>query len=74
MKRELKSRSRLVATRCRIVSVSEVEEKIAPAFWSWRCSVMALVMLPLCATAIPPSASSANSGWTLRRPLPPVVE
>jgi hypothetical protein len=73
MKRELMSRSREVATRCRIVSVSEVEEKIAPCFCRLRCTVMALVMLPLCAIAMPPSASSANSGWTLRRPEPPVV-
>ena len=34
MKRELRSRSWLVATRCRIVSVSEVDEKIAPSFCS----------------------------------------
>ena len=73
MKRELMSRSLLVATRCRIVSVSDVEEKIAPCFCSARCTVMALVMLPLWAIASPPSASSANSGWTLRRPEPPVV-
>ena len=63
----------LVATRCRIVSVSEVEEKIAPCFCSVRCTVMALVRLPLWAMAKPPSASSANSGCTLRRPEPPVV-
>ena len=36
MKRELVSRSLLMATRCRIVSVSDVEEKIAPCFWSAR--------------------------------------
>ena len=50
----------LVAIRCRIVSVSEVDEKIAPCFCSARCTVMALVMLPLWATAKPPSASSAK--------------
>ena len=41
--------------RCRIVSVSEVEEKIAPCFCSARCTVMALVRLPLWAIASPPS-------------------
>ena len=30
--------------------------------------------LPLCAMAKPPVARSANSGCTLRRPDPPVVE
>ena len=73
MKRELRSRSRLVAIRCRIVSVSEVDEKIAPSFCRARCTVMALVRLPLWAIASPPSASSAKKGCTLRRPAPPVV-
>ena len=73
MKRELVSRSLLVATRCMIVSVSDVDEKIEPSFCSRRCTVMALVMLPLWATASPPSASSAKKGCTLRKPEPPVV-
>ena len=73
MKRELRSRSRLVAIRCRMVSVSEVDEKIAPSFCRARCTVMALVRLPLWAIASPPSASSAKKGCTLRRPAPPVV-
>ena len=60
MKRALMSRSLLVAMRCRMVSVSEVDEKIAPCFCSARCTVMALVMLPLWAMARPPSASSAK--------------
>ena len=33
-----------------------------------------LVRLPLWATAKPPAASSAKSGWTLRRMVSPVVE
>ncbi len=37
-------------------------------------SVIAFERLPLCATAKPPSASSANSGWTLRSAVSPVVE
>ena len=40
--------------------MSEVDEKIAPSFCSARCTVMALVRLPLWAIASPPSASSAK--------------
>ncbi len=43
LKRELRSRSLLVATRCRSVSVSEVDEKMAPCFCNALCTVMALV-------------------------------
>ena len=73
MKRALRSRSFDMATRWRMVSVSDVDEKIAPCFCSVRWTVMAFVRLPLCATAKPPSASSAKKGWMLRRPAPPVV-
>ena len=43
-------------------SNEEVEEKIAPCFCRARCTVMALVKLPLWATAKPSSASSAKKG------------
>ena len=62
------------ATRCRITSVSEVDWQIAPCSISSRRSVSPLVRLPLWPTAKPPEASSANSGWTLRRMVSPVVE
>jgi hypothetical protein len=57
-----------------ITSVSLVDWKIEPFCTRSRFSVMALEMLPLCAMEKPPSARSANSGCTLRRPEPPVVE
>ncbi len=63
-----------VATRWMMTSVSEVDWKIEPRRLSVRRSFIALEMLPLCATAKPPSASSANNGWTLRIALEPVVE
>ena len=57
-----------------MTSVSEVDWKIEPRRLSVRRSFIALEMLPLWATAKPPSASSANRGWTLRIALDPVVE
>lgn len=65
---------RLCAIRWRITSVSEVDWQMAPAFTSSRRSVSALVKFPLWATASPPASSSANSGWTFRRMVSPVVE
>ena len=47
-------RSRERATRCRMTSVSLVDWKIDPSSSSSRRSSMALVRLPLCATAIWP--------------------
>ena len=43
-----------------MTSVSLVDWKIEPRRFSVRRSFMALDRLPLCATANPPSASSAN--------------
>ena len=57
-----------------MTSVSEVDWKMAPDETSSRRSVRALVRLPLWATAKPPVSRSANSGCTLRRMVPPVVE
>ena len=57
-----------------ITSVSLVDWKIEPRRLSVRRSFIAFDRLPLCATAKPPSASSANSGWTLRSAVSPVVE
>ena len=62
------------ATRWRITSVSEVDWQMAPSRMRSRRSVRPLVRLPLWATAKPPPSSSANSGWTLRRMVSPVVE
>ena len=61
-------------SRWMMTSVSEVDWKIAPLLTRSRLRCIALEMLPLCAMAKPPRARSANSGWTLRRPEPPVVE
>jgi hypothetical protein len=47
---------------------------MAPEEMSSRRSVSALVRLPLWASAKPPVSRSANSGWTLRRMVSPVVE
>ena len=57
-----------------ITSVSLVDWKIEPRRLSVRRSFIALERLPLWATAKPPSFSSANSGWTLRSAVSPVVE
>ena len=57
-----------------MTSVSLVDWKIEPRRLSVRRSFIAFERLPLCATAKPPSASSANSGWTLRSAVSPVVE
>ncbi len=57
-----------------IVSVSEVDWKIAPRRTRSRRSRIAFEMLPLCEIAKPPLASSAYSGWTLRSAVSPVVE
>ena len=54
--------------------MSLVDWKIEPRRLSVRLSFIALEMLPLCATAKPPSASSANNGWMLRSADSPVVE
>ena len=57
-----------------ITSVSLVDWKIEPRRMSSPRSRIALEMLPLCATAKPPEASSAKSGCTLRSAVSPVVE
>ena len=57
-----------------MTSVSLVDWKIEPRRLSVRRSFIALDRLPLWATAKPPSVSSANSGWTLRSAVSPVVE
>ena len=57
-----------------MTSVSLVDWKIEPRRLSVRRSFIAFEILPLCATAKPPSASSANNGWTLRSAVSPVVE
>ena len=64
----------LRAIRWMITSVSLVDWNSEPASTRRRRSSMALVRLPLCATASPPNAKSANRGWTLRIMLAPVVE
>ena len=74
MKRSMIRGFRLRAARCRITSVSEVDWVMAPSRTSSRRIERALVRLPLWATARPPPASSAKSGCTLRRMVPPVVE
>ena len=63
-----------VARRWRITSVSEVDWKIEPVSRSACFSLCALVMLPLWATAKPPTAVSAKSGCTLWSAGSPVVE
>jgi hypothetical protein len=57
-----------------MTSVSEVDWKIEPRRLRSRLTRMALEMLPLWATAKPPEASSAKSGWTLLSAVSPVVE
>ena len=46
----------------------------APWWTSSRRKVSPFVRLPFSPTAKPPPSSSANSGWTLRRMVSPVVE
>ena len=57
-----------------MTSVSEVDWKIEPRRTRSRLRFIAFEMLPLCAIEKPPEARSANKGWMLRRPEPPVVE
>jgi hypothetical protein len=57
-----------------MTSVSEVDWKIEPRRLRSRLSRIAFEMLPLWATAKPPEASSAKSGWTLRSAVSPLVE
>ena len=74
MKRTSSVRYDDVATRWMITSVSLVDWKIDPRRTSSRRKVVALEILPLCATAKPPEASSANSGCTFLSAVSPVVE
>ena len=64
----------LRAVRWTMVSVSEVDWKIAPCPTSSVRKVWALVRLPLWAMASPPPARSAKIGWMLLARLPPAVE
>jgi hypothetical protein len=64
----------LRAIRWMITSVSLVDWNSEPSSTRRRRKRVALVRLPLCATARPPKAKSANSGCTLRSMLAPVVE
>ena len=74
MKREIVFPFFDLATSCKMASVSEVDWKIAPAFTSSSLKLKPLVKFPLWAIAKPPTAKSANNGWTFLRTVPPVVE
>ncbi len=56
-----------------MTSVSLVDWKIEPRRTSSRRSLTAFEMLPLWQMAKPPDDSSANSGWTFRSAVSPVV-
>jgi hypothetical protein len=57
-----------------MTSVSEVVWKIAPVALQRRCNVIALVMLPLCATAKAAAGELGEERLHIAHPSPPVVE
>ncbi len=66
--------SREQATRCRITSVSLEDWKIDPCCSNSRRSSPALMMLPLCATAMRPLLQATEKGCAFRSTVSPAVE
>ena len=56
-----------------MTSLSEVLEKMAPCISRLSRSSLALVRLPLWATAMPPLMWRMTIGWAFSRERPPVV-